>query len=177
MAAKKEREPGNVLEGLKESDLNLLRFLRANREEMVHLLDVITVIAGLPSALQGQWFDRRHLTPDQAIACDAARKEVTIALRKLFRLGLVDVGTEETFPEGFKRHHLEVIKALQSHPAWRSGAEPSARSVASLEDEIRARLPWAHATDLRVVQTQMGARVELFGFTELGRSVAETLPG
>jgi len=155
----------------------ILLILAGRVEEMVPLVDITTDLAGLPDHLRGQWFERKLLTPSQAAAWEEARKQVRRAVRSLFRKGFIDVGREDAFPEGFCRHHAEVIRALQNHPAWKGDTDISKRSVAAIENEIRARIPWAVARDLAAVQKQMGGPVDIVGITSSGRAKLTSNPG
>ena len=146
-------------------------------EDMVPLVDITSDLAGLPNHLRGQWFDRKLLTPSQASAWEEALKQVRRAVRSLFRKRFIDVGREDHFPEGFCRHHAEVIRALQNHPAWKGDSDISKRSVAGIESEIRARMPWAEARDLTAVQKQMGGPVDIIGITSSGRAELTSNPG
>ncbi len=155
----------------------ILLLLAGRAEDMVPLVDITTDLAGLPDHLRGQWFDKKLLTPSQVAAWEEALKQVRRAVRSLFRKGFIDVGREDEFPEGFCRHHAEVIRARQNHPAWKGDTDTSKRSVAGIESEIRARMPWADARDLTAVQKQMDGPVDIVGITSSGRAELTSNPG
>ena len=149
-------------------ECELMRYCLSQKEDMVFLIDLTTALARLPKSLQGAWYDPALLTPKQKAAHAEVVKEVNKALRRLFKAGFIDVGAEETFSEGFKRRHRDVISALQRDPRWESGEQTDL-----LQAEIRAKTVWAEATDLRAVLKQMGEPVEMVGLTPEGRVFAE----
>ena len=168
-----------TLDELTPSEQRLMMFCVQRREDMVYLIDVTTAHAGLPRSLQGQWFDTRLLTPGQKSAVSAVTREVNRALRRLFRLDLVDVGREETFPEGFKRHHREIVAAMQTDEYWRGRSDSRGQmpSMDLIEQHVRFHQRWADITDLRVAAKELGGPVELIGLTPAGRRFVESAAG
>ena len=161
---------------LTAAEQNIIAFCAQQREDMVYLIDVTTAQAGLPRSLQGQWFDERLLTPEQRSAVADVTKAVNRALRRLFRFDLVDVGREDTFPEGFKRHHREIVAAMQTDDYWRSRPDFRGEIPAMdlIEQHVRFHQQWADVTDLRLATKELGGPVELVGLTPAGRRLAES---
>lgn len=158
------------LEDLSDHETHLMMFCVRERSDMVHIIDITSALAGLPKSLSGQWFDKKLLDPNQIVAFRDAEKGVTRAIRRLFRAGLIDIGSEEAFSEGFRRHHREIIESMRSGQYWRSrpkfkGQIPSLRVV---EDHVAHHEQWAHATDFNAVVREMGGKPELVGLTEEG---------
>jgi hypothetical protein len=164
-------------DGLSDHEAHLMTYCARERSEMVHIIDVATALAGLPKSLSGQWFDRKLLDPKQTVAVREADKEITRAIRRLFRAGLIDIGREEVFSEGFRRHHREIIESMRSGQYWRSrpqfkGQVPSLRVV---EDHVAHHEQWAHATDFNAVVREMGGKPELVGLTDDGEILASSM--
>ena len=150
---------------------SILRYCVSRKDDMIFLVDVTTALADLPTALQGPWFDKKLLTPKQKETHVAVVKDVNRALRRLFKAGFVDIGREDTYPEGFKRRHREIIAARQKDPRWEEGGGDA------LEAEIRANKIWADVTDIRAAVKQMGDSIELIGLLPEGREFARRVPG
>lgn len=168
-------DPTALYNALQPLEQEAMRFCSASAEDMVYLIDLTTTLAGLPKTLQGQWFDAALLSPEQKDAYSTTSKMTMKAVRQLFRLRLMDVGREETCPEGFVRRHSEIIRALQSHPAWDSRDATSASSITSLESQVRFHTMWRDATELTPVQKEMGGAVELIGLSERGSELVSAV--
>ena len=159
---------------LTEGERGILKHCAETVEDAIYVIDVVTTIADLPRGLRGVWFDEKLLSPRQLAAYKQAKKDLDAALRRLFRADLVDIGREDEYPEGFKRHHREVIAALRDGRYWRArphyrGKTPSLRVV---EDHVAAHVEWANATDLRAVQREIGGAPDFIFLTERGREFA-----
>jgi len=146
-------------------------------EDTVYLIDLSTMIADLPRGLRGAWFDEKLLSPKQLAAHTQAKKDLDAAMRRLFREDLVDVGREDTYPEGFKRHHRELIASMRNGRYWLArpqyrGKVPSLREV---EDHVAAHTEWAYATNLRAVHRQLGGAPDFIFLTDRGREFATLL--
>jgi hypothetical protein len=151
---------------LTEMERQVIEFCLLRKEDMVYLVDLTTAMADLPKTLQGQWFDNKLLSPRQKEVHKEAVKETMRALRRLFKVGFVDLGNEESFPEGFRRHHREIMISMQSDARWHERTE-------SDDQRMRFHKTWAEATDFAAVKKRMDAPIELAGLTERGRSFAD----
>ena len=153
---------------------NIIRFCFDRRDEMTYLIDMTTALADLPRTLQGQWFDARLLAPNQKARHAQIAKEVDRALRRLFQAGLIDVGREDSFPEGFKRRHRDVVAAMQSDSYWlsRSGRVPT---MDVIEQNVRFHQTWAEVAELKSAIKEMGGPIELIGLSPAGRELAQVL--
>lgn len=162
---------------LTDGELGILKHCAETVEDAVYIIDIVTSIADLPRGLRGVWFDEKLLSPRQSAAYKQAKKDLDAALRRLFRADLIDVGREDMYPEGFKRHHQEVIAALRDGRYWRArpqygGKTPSLRVV---EDHVAAHAEWADATDLRAAQRELGGAPDFVFLTDRGREFAGML--
>ena len=165
------------VEDLTETEAAILRQCLAAREEMVYLVDLTTALAELPKVLRGAWFDPRLLDPRQSRRHEEVVKEVRQALRRLFRAGLVDIGREDAYPEGFRRHHREIVAAMHSDAYWRSrpGSRGRVPSMDTISENVRFHQMWADVPDLAAVTKELGGPVEFVGLTPQGAEFARGL--
>lgn len=155
----------------------ILRFCSEDRRDMVHLVDLTTALAELPRALQGPWFALRLLAPDQKKRYTEVVRDVNRAMRRLFRAKLIDIGREDSYSEGFTRHHREIVAAMHTDSYWqnRSGSKGQMPSMDVIAENVRFHQTWADVTDLRAAAKEMGGDVELIGLTPNGREHAQML--
>jgi hypothetical protein len=167
------QRPGSDLTPLERE---VLRFCFDERQDIVQLIDLTTAVADLPRSLRGPWFDARLLTPQQKERHAQVVKDIKRALRRLFRAGLIDIGREQNYPEGFKRHHREIVAAMQTDSYWlgHAGVKGRAPSMDVVERSVRFHQTWADVTDLRSAVKEMGGDVELIGLTPAGFESART---
>jgi len=155
----------------------VLLFCAEHPEEMVYLVDLTTALAGLPRSLRGQWFDPALLTPAQKEAHAQVVKDTNRGIRRLFRAGLLDIGREDAYSEGFTRHHRDLVEAMQKDSYWRHrpGSKGEVPAMDVIEQHVRFHKTWAEVTDLTAAVKEMGGKAELVGLTPAGRAFVKTL--
>ena len=156
---------------LNEVELGLMAIL-ADDNEPVYLVDITTNLAGLPKTLSGQWFDAKLLDPTQTAAHNEAKKAVLKAVRRLFNLGWLDIGSEGQFDEGFKARHDRIWMAMQKEEYWRerpTGVEQQA-TVIEYHDT------WRNVPDFAAAKRQLDAPMDRVGLTQEGRDALGDLP-
>ncbi len=165
-------------EDLTESEAELIRYCAGRKEDLVYLVDITTALAGLPKSLAGQWFDEKLLTPRQKEGHRQAVKDVNAALRRLYRAGLIDVAREDASPEGFRRHHDEIIAAMRDGRYWLARPQYGGKTPALhvVEENVAHHETWATASDLRAVVRELGGPVQMVGLTARGREIAAGFP-
>ena len=138
------------------------------RGEMVAPEELAAVLSGWAEGRRALWFDPRTLKPEERKRYKSFRGRVSRCIRTLFEKGYADIGNEDTYGEGIKRHYARIWEAQQKKSYWLGEGSPE-----FVERTIAFSKELMETTDFEFAKQELGGKIEWVGLTGEGMKKAK----